>query len=483
MDIIPNRGDRISIYGQSNTSNPGPVGRKCYIGITPQLMVIYDAPVPTIWARFIAWIGSCFGPRIPTPQISNIITLNHIPKGVAEINSLAVDLISPNCLGARQRLIRPQFRTEGSLIIRDSHGIVIETINDPLATTERSQEIEAFYTQCLKDPIYSSLKQQDLAFLKTYLIPNLLATKDALIGLRNTNPTTTFISKEQPGEDLLMNFQSLVENAVTAKVINKESYFYEIANISTDSKNTLRGSEHGIGSRTPMSVKIYPDGKIKFVIPYDRSSGSYKKGSHIIHSNVTSPNVFTPLVKLSGHRDDNLYLQITQNDIISEYKTAKILGVDQELFPYITIGERNQLFSQPLTPLSDMIIPTASGETLPGKQTLEKAQIIQKVDQLFEVIIELLKKIYIMHQKGLVHADINPNNILVKTTTNDDGTTHLVPFFTDFGMTTKIDQPSKQYHAAGYSLPKIQGAAREAIARLWSRYGFEERYIIVETKI
>ena len=30
---------------------------------------------------------------------------------------------------------------------------------------------------------------------------------------------------------------------------------------------------------------------------------------------------------------------------------------------------------------------------------------------------------------------------------------------------------------------KIQGAAREAMARLWSRYGFEERYIIVETKI
>jgi hypothetical protein len=30
---------------------------------------------------------------------------------------------------------------------------------------------------------------------------------------------------------------------------------------------------------------------------------------------------------------------------------------------------------------------------------------------------------------------------------------------------------------------KIQGAAREAIARLWSRYGFEERYRIVETNI
>ena len=30
---------------------------------------------------------------------------------------------------------------------------------------------------------------------------------------------------------------------------------------------------------------------------------------------------------------------------------------------------------------------------------------------------------------------------------------------------------------------KIQGAAREAIARLWSRYGFKERYIIVELSL
>jgi hypothetical protein len=34
-----------------------------------------------------------------------------------------------------------------------------------------------------------------------------------------------------------------------------------------------------------------------------------------------------------------------------------------------------------------------------------------------------------------------------------------------------------------YGATKIQGAAREAIARLWSRYGFEERYRIVETNI
>lgn len=34
-----------------------------------------------------------------------------------------------------------------------------------------------------------------------------------------------------------------------------------------------------------------------------------------------------------------------------------------------------------------------------------------------------------------------------------------------------------------FGATKIQGAAREAIARLWSRYGFEQRYIIVETKI
>jgi len=30
---------------------------------------------------------------------------------------------------------------------------------------------------------------------------------------------------------------------------------------------------------------------------------------------------------------------------------------------------------------------------------------------------------------------------------------------------------------------KIQGAARESIARLWRRYGFEERYVTVEYKL
>jgi hypothetical protein len=30
---------------------------------------------------------------------------------------------------------------------------------------------------------------------------------------------------------------------------------------------------------------------------------------------------------------------------------------------------------------------------------------------------------------------------------------------------------------------KIQGAARESIARLWRRFGFKERYITVETRI
>ena len=35
----------------------------------------------------------------------------------------------------------------------------------------------------------------------------------------------------------------------------------------------------------------------------------------------------------------------------------------------------------------------------------------------------------------------------------------------------------------GYGATKIQGAARAAIARLWRRYGFKERHIIVEAKI
>ena len=35
----------------------------------------------------------------------------------------------------------------------------------------------------------------------------------------------------------------------------------------------------------------------------------------------------------------------------------------------------------------------------------------------------------------------------------------------------------------GYGATKIQGAAREAIARLWTRYGFKERYRIVEARL
>lgn len=35
----------------------------------------------------------------------------------------------------------------------------------------------------------------------------------------------------------------------------------------------------------------------------------------------------------------------------------------------------------------------------------------------------------------------------------------------------------------GFGATKIQGAARESIARLWKRYGFKERYVIVEAKI
>jgi hypothetical protein len=35
----------------------------------------------------------------------------------------------------------------------------------------------------------------------------------------------------------------------------------------------------------------------------------------------------------------------------------------------------------------------------------------------------------------------------------------------------------------GMGATKIQGAARESIARLWKRYGFTERYTVVEVKI
>jgi hypothetical protein len=35
----------------------------------------------------------------------------------------------------------------------------------------------------------------------------------------------------------------------------------------------------------------------------------------------------------------------------------------------------------------------------------------------------------------------------------------------------------------GFGATKIQGAARESIARLWRRFGFEERYRVVELKV
>jgi hypothetical protein len=36
---------------------------------------------------------------------------------------------------------------------------------------------------------------------------------------------------------------------------------------------------------------------------------------------------------------------------------------------------------------------------------------------------------------------------------------------------------------ASFGATSIEGAARESIARLWSRYGFEEKYRIVEVKL
>jgi len=34
-----------------------------------------------------------------------------------------------------------------------------------------------------------------------------------------------------------------------------------------------------------------------------------------------------------------------------------------------------------------------------------------------------------------------------------------------------------------FGATRIRGVARESIARLWKRYGFEERYILVEAKL
>jgi hypothetical protein len=52
-----------------------------------------------------------------------------------------------------------------------------------------------------------------------------------------------------------------------------------------------------------------------------------------------------------------------------------------------------------------------------------------------------------------------------KLISNQDTYKQMVDIFKQFGAT------------------KIQGAARESIARLWRRYGFEEKYRIVEVSI
>lgn len=61
-----------------------------------------------------------------------------------------------------------------------------------------------------------------------------------------------------------------------------------------------------------------------------------------------------------------------------------------------------------------------------------------------------------------------------------------VAFITAIGGTLISNQDTHAQLCAllkGFGATKIQGAARESVARLWRRYGFKERYVIVEAKI
>jgi len=63
---------------------------------------------------------------------------------------------------------------------------------------------------------------------------------------------------------------------------------------------------------------------------------------------------------------------------------------------------------------------------------------------------------------------------------------HRVAFITFIGGRLISNQETFAQMAGilkTHGATKIQGAAREAIARLWKRYGFTERHVIVETRI
>ena len=102
--------------------------------------------------------------------------------------------------------------------------------------------------------------------------------------------------------------------------------------------------------------------------------------------------------------------------------------------------------------------------------TIEQAKVfITKGDWMLLVAVDENK---VVHGAAAVNIYNMPNDRVAfvvaiggKLISSDETYAQLCVLLKDFGAT------------------KIRGVARESIARLWKRYGFKERYILVEAKL
>lgn len=442
-------------HGRShqNPPNAKPNLGKRYVTNIPEVTVQYRV-VSKLINKIFSFFRGLFGykPLYDDVKTQPIRIDREIPPNASRITSVATTVvIKPN------QPFSATVSDDGVLEISAPGPVISQEYNlflqkpqaDSLlqqTSTERTEEIQHFYDACLEDPIYESMAEQDKTFLKEVLIPNLIAAKYALIEKRRENPGTTLVMRELD-QNSLMDFNTLVEKAHTSGMLNDNSYFYsKLAIDPSDSVPPRQQVPEDVPARTQMAVKIYPNGKIKFVVPYSRSMGSFKKGSHIIRSNIDGTQ-FKALVKLSGHRNARDPERI-KDEIIMEYRFAKKLNLP--LFDEIEMGDRVQLFANPRTPLDSLI-----SYDFESPQPISVKKASEKVEQLFEVALGLLEQISSIDQNGYVHSDIKPGNILIEKRKETDGAEHFIPYITDFGGLTRKGERRTTYTPL-YCLPEIR---------------------------
>jgi len=80
-------------------------------------------------------------------------------------------------------------------------------------------------------------------------------------------------------------------------------------------------------------------------------------------------------------------------------------------------------------------------EYVAGRPLLDYVKSLQSFS--YDLIIEILKIIQLMHESGIIHRDIKPDNILVKG---------AKPYLLDFGLAKQPDNPSQELTRIGEKL-------------------------------